>query len=505
MVEAVRFVDLDEDEKLAVARETPAALSKYLNPDRQILRHTNLMSDLVKSAVEDGIRTGHGPVVIVTVPPGHAKSDTVSVHGVCWFLLNWPDRNIALASYEHQKAAEWGRADREIIREVGPKMDVHLEPGASAAHRWKTTQGGGLLCTGIGGPLTGYRAHALFIDDPVKNAEDAASEVKRETAWNWYRSVALTRLWPEAPIFIILTRWHEDDLAGRVMAHDKEVREQGLAATDLRVFRMPCVAEEDDPLGREIGEPLAPEMGYTKEWAARKEVAVGSKVWASLYQCRPSIEGGGMFRDSDFRYWSEASDGSWVLHHGDGQEERIQPTSCWRAQVVDTAMKEKTTSDWTVVGTFAITRRKRQVLVLNIERQRIEIPDQLPLIRQQRQKWKPRWTGVEDKASGTGIIQEARRQGLILRPLKPENDKVTRASPASALCEQNAIFFKRDAHWLETFEHELKGFPNSTFDDQVDVLAYLVRELATQPGYSGSKPRVQRSGLDGLNDGNLAW
>jgi len=496
----IEWRDLSFEEQLAAARlGGPAEWSKLMNPDWPVPQFVRGISDIIKDEIERAVDTGNGGIILFSLPPGHNKSYLASINTPEWFLERWPSKRVAIIAYGHTRAQEWGEEIRNHIAENPDKFTIRLRRGTTAKARFHTDQGGGVLCTGIGGPLTGFRAHLVDIDDPTKDDEEAQSELIREKHWAWFRKVAITRRWPEATTMIVMTRWHEDDLVGRVQQLYAVAEANGKLddLPPIKIIRIPCIAEEDDPIGREPGDLLWPEAGYDQKWATQTKAIVGSHVWTTMYQQRPSPEGGGQFRRCDFRYWSKALDGSWVLHHGEGNDERIQPTAVWKAQICDTAMKVKTANDWTVVGTFAITRH-RQLIVLDVTRQRLEVPDQLPLIRSLRQRWKPMWTAIEDQGGGTFVIQEARRQGLALRPLKATTDKVTRASPASALYEQHQVFHLRDAPWLDAFEHELLAFPNGTHDDQVDVIAYMVRELAPTARYSGSSTRREPDGLVGI-------
>jgi len=480
------------------AHEHPAAFADYLSRRDKFMRPPHV--ELLSREIAQAVFAGDGRF-IVTMPPRHGKSTLCSAWLPFWFLNLFPQKDVMLVSYGAEFAQKWGLRVRRLAAMHRESTLMRLSPESRRASEWETVDGGGMKCLGISGDATGRGADLLIIDDPVKNSEEARSEVMRSKTWEFWQETLRTRVEPGGTIVVVQTRWHEDDLAGRLIATDDQPGHERWQRIDF-----PAIAECEDVLGRSEGEALWPERFPIDRLVSLRDDrdGVGYHAFAALYQQRPTPEGGGMFRKQDFRYFSYAADGSIVIHHGDGEDERIQPTSCWRAQIVDTAMKTKTVNDWTVVGTFAITK-KRQLLVLDINRQRIEIPDQLPLIRSGISKYKPRWVAIEDKASGIGIIQEARRQGLILRPLKPIVDKVSRASSAAALMEQHAIFFLRDARWLETFESELQGFPNASFDDQVDVLAYMVIELAPQAGYAGTKRLPRRTGLVGINDGELRW
>lgn len=474
----IPWADLGYEEQMALARcGGPAEWSKLMNPHWTVPGFARGISNMIRDEVVRAMAERRGGILLLSMPPGHNKSYIGSVNFPEWFLERWPDKRVAIVAYGHTKAAEWGEQIRNDIKENPEKFTIRLRPDSTAKDRFHTDQGGSVLCTGVGGPLTGFRAHAVVIDDPVKSDEEAQSELIREKHWNWLRTVAITRRWPEAMTLIIMTRWHEDDMVGRMIRLYRESEESGAPLPPMRVVRIPCIAEENDPLGRPVGAPLWPEVGYDAAWAAQTKTLVGSRVWATMYQQRPTPEGGAIFKREHFRYFTVDPAGFYHLY-GDGAEpEKIPQAACWKGQAVDTAMKAKEGSDWTVVLTFAVTP-KRQLLVLEVARERLDVPDQLPFLKARRSRWNPRICGVEDKGSGTAVIQEARRQGIMLHPLKAEVDKVTRATPASALYEQHAAYHLRDAPWLDDFESELMGFPNATHDDQVDALAYGVTLLS---------------------------
>jgi predicted phage terminase large subunit-like protein len=477
------------------AYKHPATLAEYLTKRDKFLRppHVELLSQTVAAAV---LGPGSGRF-IVTMPPRHGKSTTCSAWLPFWFLNLFPEKHVMLVSYGAEFAQKWGRRVRRLANIHKDETMMRIAPDSRSAAEWETTEEGGMKSLGIGGDATGRGADLLIIDDPVKNSEEARSPVMRQKTWEFWQETLRTRIEPGGTVLVVQTRWNEDDLAGRLIAEDNERAERG-EPKRWTCIDFPALAEGDDELGRTEGEPLWPGR-FDLEMLAEIRIDVGSYAWSALYQQRPSPEGGGMFRKTDFRYWYQNPDHSMVLVHENGTEERLMPSDVWRAQITDTAMEIKTVNDWTVTLTYAVTK-KRQVILLDVVRVRIEVPDQLPQIRRLKKQWRPRWSGVEVKGSGHGIIQEARRQGLMLRPIKAVKDKVTRASPAAALYEQHAVFHPRYAPWLAEYEHELQAFPNGAFDDQVDTIAHAVNELAPQAGYDGAVRRTERQ-TTGMADG----
>lgn len=419
----------------------------------------------------------------MTMPPRHGKSETCSRWLPCWFLELFPDRRVIMTSFAASLAEAWGRRVRDTLAEYSSRLRVRVSPTSGAQDEWETTAGGGMLAAGVGGGITGRGADLLLIDDPHKDREEADSETMRERAWEWWVSTARTRREPGATVVLIQTRWHEDDLAGRLLAQKE--------GDEWELISFPAIAEEHDVLGRRPGEALWPERYPVEDLEVTRRV--DSREWSAMYQQRPSPAGGSVFRREHFRYFRESERG-YVLDGG-GAEARVVPReSCWVGQTCDTAMVDKTTADWTVVLTFAVTPA-RDLLVLDVSRRRLEIPDQLAYLLAQRERWSPVWQGVEDKSSGIGLIQEAARRGSPFRILKADRSKVLRASTAATWFENGMIRFRRDASWLSDFEGELLGFPAGKHDDQVDCLSYAAQEVGRAgPGLNleGLRRRAER-------------
>ena len=237
--------------------------------------------------------------VIITMPPRHGKSETASHWFPVWLLGNFPHLRVVLCSYEATFAASWSRKVRDSLTEAralglyahGPRDDL------GAASVWETDAGGGMISAGVGGPITGRGANLLIIDDPVKNAEEANSPTYREKTWEWYTTTAYTRLEPRGIVVIIQTRWHIDDLTGRILSPDYSAAQD---IADWRVINLPALAEENDPLGRAPGEALWPERYPVEELEKSKRI-LGSYGFNALYQQHPTLREGGMFKRDWFK------------------------------------------------------------------------------------------------------------------------------------------------------------------------------------------------------------
>ena len=231
----------------------------------------------ISRAIRDTLTGRSEPVLLIEAPPRHGKSELVSKYLPAWYLGVWPERRVMLAAYEATFARSWGRKARQIFVESScPVFGRELATDNQAADDWSTTAGGGMTTAGVGGPMTGRGAHLLIIDDPVKNAEEALSQTTRDNHWDWWQSTASTRLEPGGVVIGIMTRWHEDDIFGRLLKGGSQIRR----------LTLPALAEADDPLGRQPGEALWPER-YPVERLHQMKAERSEYWWRAMFQQRP--------------------------------------------------------------------------------------------------------------------------------------------------------------------------------------------------------------------------
>ena len=426
--------------------------------------------DVLDKALQD-VSEGKIKRLIVAMPPRHGKSERVSKKFPAWHVGRNPNDEIILASYSIDLSRGFSRIARDTLIEHQDVFGVEIDRNNQSAESW-TIAGhrGGVTAAGVGGPITGRGAKIAIVDDPVKNAEEANSEVMREKIWEWYQSTLYTRLTPDGRIIIVMTRWHEDDLVGRLLKKEREEIEEGTHTGDRwTVINFPAIAEEGDHLGREPGEPLWPEFGFDLQRLSQIRQDVGSYVFHALYQQRPSAAEGTIFKREYFRYFSEQTIGNqqYFVLHGD-VERRYRKESLWCFQTVDTANSTKTINDYFVVSTWYVTP-EHDLLLYDVYRTHIEGPDQKPLMRELRNRYRPRFQAVEDKTFGTNLIQEMRREGMTVRPIKVDKDKVTRSLVIAARYEVGMVYHREGAPWLTDYEDELLAFPRGKHDDQVDT------------------------------------
>lgn len=397
--------------------------------------------------------------LVVMMPPRHGKSELISHYFPAWWLGTFPEDRVILSSYEADFAATWGRKARTELEEWGPALwDVRVSQESSAANRWDLARHqGGMTTAGVGGPITGRGANLLVIDDPVKNWEEAESPTYRERIWDWWRSTAYPRLEPDGVVVLIMTRWHEDDLAGRILAGDEE---------EWVELVLPGLAGPDDPLGRAEGEALWPERYDEKTLLATKQV-LGSYFWAALYDQRPAPPTGRILQREWLQYYDEPPD--------IGYKVQLWDTGAKEDEAGKT--KDQQRRSYSVGATWGLGRRG--LYVLDVWRERVEFPELKKAMVSQYKLHEPNIIVVEDASSGQAVVQELRRDTrLPITAVKvPRADKVLRFRAATPLFEALRVFLPVDADWREEWEKEHLAFPNAAFDDQVDTTSMAIDHL----------------------------
>lgn len=432
--------------------------------------HIRLLGEKLAAAV-----WGHGSKrLIVTMPPRHGKSQLCSWWLPAWFLSMFPEKQVILASYEADFAATWGRRVRNTLAEMNSWItnDVEVAGDSSAASRWEIAGfGGGMMTAGVGGPLTGKGAHLLIIDDPIKNSEEANSEVMREKMDDWWRTTAFTRLEPGGVCVIIHTRWHEDDMIGRLVSREPEGWE---------IINFPAVAESNDILGRRIGEALWPErydvdaLRLIREGANGK-AGVGSAVWSALYQQNPVPLEGGTFKRAWFEKRWRPSDREGFIHYA-GADYPISAMN--KFQTTDLAVSLKSDADYTVDSVWGIFPCKPPLIfLLETKIERMEAPELEPQFIGSMRKFKTKWVTIESVAFQLSIVQQLRRKGVPVKALERDKDKVSRAQNATPYCEAGRVVLPAYGPCQSLMERQLFGFPKGAHDDFVDSLTDAVMYL----------------------------
>jgi predicted phage terminase large subunit-like protein len=398
----------------------------------------------------DDITAGTLSRLVITVPPRHGKSELGTIRYPVFRLQQDPSQRVVIAAYSQTLANTFSRKARRIAQDL-----LTLASDRKAVEQWDTIEGGGLRAVGVGAGITGLGANLILIDDPVKSREEAESEAYRERVWNWYRDDLYTRLEPSGAVVLTMTRWHEDDLAGRILNSDD--------ASSWTVVNLPAIAEDNDPLQRLPGTALCPER-YDLDALNDRRRVLGEYGFNALFQQRPSPPAGGLFK----RSW-------WQTYRELPQLERV--ITSW-----DLTFKDGPNTDY-VVG-MVIGQLGASFYLLDVIRDRMDITETLPAIVNTFNRYKPVATIVEDKANGPAVIAMLKRQVPGLIAINPQGGKFSRAAAISPLIEAGNVHLPERSSWASALIEEAAAFPNAAHDDQVDALSQGLTWLRSRPAIS---------------------
>lgn len=427
--------------------------------------------------------------LLICEPPGAAKSFIASWHFPAFYLSAYPDHNIIAASHTDAFAEQWGRRVRNLMmgdehRALFPSVSISED--SRAAGRWETNEGGSYYATGVGGAVTGRRANLIIVDDPLRGIEDAESETVRENMWSWWAADLSTRLVPGGRIVLIQTRWHLDDLAGRLIASESNGGDR------WNKIILPALAKADDPLGRKPGEALWPEW---QDVAAleriRRQPAMTPRVWESLYQQSPVAEAGNLVKSAWFKLWKSR-----------------EPPQCeYVIQSWDTAISSKDRAAYSCCLTMGVFTEPETnlpaIILLSRWRGRVEYPelkimarrlhfnyldDRFDMPMSNPNKLSPDILLIEDKATGKPLIADFSRAGIIATafPVNRFGDKDSRLRLSLDILENGRFYvpaippqFTMPRKFAQEFITSVTSYPASDSRDDVDALSQGIIRLKT--------------------------
>lgn len=455
---------LTRDEETYALLQARACVSlldyaEWVNPEYKRTKH-----GLAIIGHLEALERGEIQNLIIAMPPRHGKSLHAGQLFPSWFLGRNPTHQVISASYNAELAEENSVAVREYINgDKYPFPDIKMSEDSTAKGRWKLSAGGGYLATGVGGSATGFGASLFSIDDPFKDRETADSPRERDRVWKWYTDVARTRAQQKRLRLVMATRWHDDDLTGRIL--------NSPGSEKWRVLSLPALAEEDDPLGRAPGGALWPEF-MDEAMLLEEKASRDARSFESLYQQKPVPDGGVIFK------------ADWFKH-----EYTELPQRMFTCIVVDSAWKTGAANDYSVIATWA-TDFVNYYLV-DVVRGRWEYPQLRQEVVSQYWAKKAQAVFVEDTAAGIGLIQELKSgTGLPIVAVKCGSDrKEAKAERVTPFLEAGKVFIPKDAAWKAMWLDEHLRFPGAPHDDMVDTTQIALRKLAERvtaqrPDYS---------------------
>jgi len=424
------------------------------------IRESALTEALTLSMPDDALDTPLGCVAYST-PPQEGKTTWI-VHYIAWQLVRNPWLKVVYATYSQARANAVSRQIRGLVRQWTP-----LAAGSSNVQRWETKEGGGLLAAGRGSAMTGFRSDFTVIDDPIKDMQEAQSELIRETTVDWFSSVVLTRMSNLSQIVVICTRWHKDDLIAHVVK-----------SLDAEYINIPAQAShDDDVLDRKIGEWLPSVQNRSeKSWQLIK-AAVGTYVWQALYQGDPQVTGGSYLNvdkidviPAESVIYQDQRTGSFLTL------DRALVIQSWDLTFgdIDTSGKRRKTDGSYVAGHVYVVIGGTKWILVDRVHERLTFTESVSAVLRMSAKW-PQTSRiyVEKKANGAAMLNTLRKRAALIKPVEPGGSKEVRALAAQPTVDQGNVAWL-DTVFDERMAQEFRDFPFGKHDDDVDAFTQAV-------------------------------
>jgi predicted phage terminase large subunit-like protein len=434
------------------AREDLIAFCKYMDPNYLVGKHHRVLADQLMA-----LERGSKDRACVNMPPRHGKSQLVSIYFPAWFIGRNPGKKVMMVSHTTDLAVDFGRKVRNLLndpryQEVFP--NVTLSADSKSAGRWSTSQNSEYYATGVGSSLAGRGADMLIIDDPHSEQDVLNGNFEIfDKAYQWFTFGARTRLMPGGSVAVVQTRWHLDDLSGRLVRD----MAQNEGADQYEVIEFPAILEVPDSAGVIREKPLWPEF-FDLEALHRTRASMPVFQWNAQYQQDPTAESAALVKRDWWRIWKETE----------------PPEVDYVIMSLDTATEEKERADFTALtvwGVFFNEEEKANHLILleSIQR-RVEFPELKALAVEQYREWRPDAFIVEKKNSGVALFQELRRTGMLLQeymPTRASGNKYARLQSVADIVAAGVVWVPQ-TRWAEELVEEIAAFPVGSHDDLVD-------------------------------------
>jgi predicted phage terminase large subunit-like protein len=419
---------------------------KYVWPEMLVGEHHLKIAEAL-----DRVIAGKCKRLMIAMPPRHGKSQMGSYLFPAYLMGKLPQSKLIVGSHTAELAQRFGRMIRNLVEderyaELFPNTKLSVD--SKAAGRWNTNAGGEAFFIGKGGAMTGRGGDIVVLDD-ILDEQDAVSETAMENTWEWYTSGPRQRLQPNGAIIIINTRWKTDDLSGRLL------RQQGQLKSDQwEILEFPAILPS--------GNPLWP--GY---WALdeleKVKMSIGLKKWNAQWQQQPTNDDGAILKREWWRRWKYD-----------------EPPNCsYIIQTMDTAYSKKETADFSVIATWGVFRPSADegpgLMLLSVKKGRWDFPELKRVAKAEYVYWQPDNVLIEAKATGTPLQHELRKMGIPVTMYSPGGrrtgqDKVSRANAVAPILESGMVWYPEDEEFAQEMVEECAAFPNGSNDDQVDAM-----------------------------------
>lgn len=434
------------------AKDDLIAFCKYMNPDYKVGRHHRVLADKLME-LEASIKDR----ATVNMPPRHGKSQLVSIYFPAWFIGRNPTMKVMMVSHTTDLAVDFGRKVRNLIDETRFQdifPGISLSADSKSAGRWSTNHGGEYFACGVGSSLAGRGADMLIVDDPHSEQDVLNGNFEVfDKAYQWFTFGARTRLMPGGRVAVVATRWHLDDLTGRLVRD----MTQNEAADQYDVVEFPAILERKDENGIVQESPLWPEF-FDLEALHRTRASMPVFQWNAQYQQNPTAESAALVKREWWRTWTETS----------------PPEVDYVIMALDTATEAKQRADYTALTVWGVffneEERGNHLILLDSIRRRVEFPELKKLAVEQYRHWKPDAFIVEKKNSGVALFQELRRTGMLLQeymPTRASGNKYARLQSVADIVASGIVWVPQ-TRWAEELVEEVAAFPVGSHDDLVD-------------------------------------
>lgn len=449
---------MTDEQKLAIAllRESYAAYCYFVHQGKWIdTKFHKFLADKVQTFIETN--TGNPfDILVISTPPQHGKSLTITETLPSWLVGKYPDKRCIIACYNDEFAGKFGRRNKQKIEEYGKHIFGIKLKKSSDRDMEIADHSGGIMVRGIQSSITGNSGDIILLDDPIKNRLEADSETYRERLWEEWQNSIKSRTQAGSKVVLIQTRWHEDDLAGRIIREEKNVE----------VVNIPVEAEENDILGRQVGDALCPEIGKDNAWLQMFKQSYmsdpnggGTRAWNALYMGRPTSAEGNIFKREWWKYYNKLPDNIQLVGIS-----------------VDATFKDSDTSDFVAIEVWG--KLNGDYYLIDLIKKRMDFPETLRAIRYMADKYPNKHSIlIEDKANGSAIISMLKHEIGGIIPITPKESKVSRANAIMGIVEGGNVYLPEYADFTNEFVEECASFPNGVHDDLVDACTQFINKF----------------------------